>query len=72
MAQEFTYKSNTELYKASVILNTGLFVDAIKGETIKYACYAKFVSRVEVDLALWATPLTLVRVYCTMGTGSEH
>ena len=63
--------------QASMTHNTGLFVgeefvDAIEEETIKYACYAEFVSRVEVDLALWATPLTLVRVYCTMGTGSEH
>jgi len=54
MPNEFTYKFDTELYKASVTFNTGLFIDGefvdpVEGETIE--CVSVTISsRIEADL----------------------
>ena len=54
MPNDFTYKFDTELYKASVTFNTGLFIDGefvdpVEGETIE-CVYTTIPSRIEADI----------------------
>jgi len=54
MPNEFTYKFDTELYKASVTFNTGLFIDGefvdpVEGGTIEYVLSFVFSPRNEAD-----------------------